>query len=90
MRLLIDFFGVGRLSSPSLGCCGEAPESDEREVLLLRRGEEADWRKAKEDDGLRAEVGVGGASEEVGDGKAALLARRSCTVRDMRFMVLLI
>jgi hypothetical protein len=33
---------------------------------------------------------VGGASEDVGDGRAALLARRSCTVRDMRFLVLLI
>ena len=90
MRLLMDFFGVGRLSSASLGCCGDAPERDEREVLLLRRGEEADWRRAKEDEGLRAEVGVGGASEDVGDGRAALLARRSCTVRDMRFMVLLL
>jgi hypothetical protein len=57
---------------------------------LLKRGEEADWRKANDDEGLRAEVGVGGASEDVGDGKAALLARRSCTVKDMRFMVLLI
>ena len=90
MRLLIDFFGVGRLSSASLGCCGDAPERDEREVLLLRRGEGADWRRVKEDDGLRAEVGVGGASEDVGDGRAALLALRSCTVRDMRFMVLLL
>ena len=89
MRLLIDFFGVGRLSSASLGCCGDTPESEEREALLVRRGEEADWRKAKEDEGLRAEVGVGGASEDVGDVKAALLARRSCTVRDMRFLVLL-
>lgn len=88
--MLIDFFGVGRLSSPSLGCCGEAPEREEREVLLLKRGEEADWRKANDDEGLRAEIGVGGASEDVGDGKAALLARRSCTVKDMRFMVLLI
>ena len=90
MRLLIDFFGVGRLSSTSLGCCGDAPEREERDVLLLRRGEEADWRRAKEDDGLRAEVGVGGAAEDVGDGRAALLARRSCTVREMRFMVLLL
>lgn len=81
---------MGRPSSASLGCCGEAPESEEREVLLLKRGEEADWRKANEDEGLRAEVGVGGASGDVGDGRAALLARRSCTVRDMRFMVLLI
>ena len=90
MRLLMDFFGVGRLSSASLGCCGDAPERDEREVLLLRRGEGADWRRANEDDGLRAEVGVGGASEDVGDGRAALLARRSCTVRDMRLMALLL
>lgn len=90
MRLLIDFFGVGRLSSASLGCWGDAPERDEREVLLLRRGEEADWRRANDDEGLRAEVGVGGASEDVGDGRAALLARRSWTVRDMRFMVLLL
>lgn len=89
MRLLIDFFGVGRLSSASLGCCGDAPERDEREVLLLRRGEGADWRRVKEDDGLRAEVGVGGASEDVGDGRAALLARRSCSRRDVRFMLLL-
>ena len=88
MRLLIDFFGVGRLSSAYLGCWGDAPERDERDVLLVMRGEEADWRRAKEDEGLRAEVGVGGACGDVGDGRAALLARRSCTVRDMRFMVL--
>ena len=90
MRLLIDFFGVSRLSSPSLGCCGDRPERDEREVLLPRRGEEADWRRANEDDGLRAEVGVGGASDDVGDGRAALLALRSWPVRDMRFIVLLL
>ena len=33
---------------------------------------------------------MGGASEDVGDGRAALLARRSCTVKDMRFMGLLV
>ena len=85
----MDFFGVGLLSSASLGCCGDAPESDEREVLLVRRGEEADWRRAKEDEGLRAEVGVGGAFCDVGDGRAAALGLRSCE-RDIRFIVLLI
>jgi hypothetical protein len=84
----MDFFGVGRLSSASLDCCGDAPERDERDALLVRRGEEVDWRRAKEDEGLRAEVGVGGAFGEVGDGNAAALARRSFE-RDMRFMVLL-
>ena len=87
MRLLIDLFGVGRLSSESLGCCGEAPEREERDALLVRRGEEADWRRAKDDEGLRAEVGVGGACGDVGEGRAAVLARRSCE-RDMRFIVL--
>ena len=85
----MDFFGVGRFSSASLSCCGEAPDRVERDALLVRRGEEADWRKAKEDEGLRAEVGVGGGLGEVGDGSAAVLARRSWE-RDMRFMVLLI
>lgn len=55
MRVLIDFFGVGRCSLPSEICCGDWPGRDERELLLLRRGEEADWRKAKDEDGRRAE-----------------------------------
>jgi hypothetical protein len=88
MRLLIDFLGVGRCSSLSRGCCGDIPERDEREVRFVRRGEEADWRKAKEDEGRRAEFGVGVAFGKVGDGKAAALGRRSCE-RDMRFMLVL-
>jgi hypothetical protein len=88
MRLLIDFLGVGRCSSLSRGCCGDTPERDEREVRFVRRGDEADWRRAKEDEGRLAEFGVGGAFGIVGDGKAAVLGRRSCD-RDMRFIVVL-
>lgn len=88
MRLLIDFLGVGFFSSPSLGCCGDAPERDEREDRLVKRGEEADWRRAKEEEGRRAEFGVGGACREVGDGRAAALERRSW-LSDRRFTVVL-
>jgi hypothetical protein len=86
--LLIDFLGVGRCSSASRFCCGEAPEREEREARLVKRGEEAVWRSVKEDDGLLAEFAVGGVFMDVGDGRAAALRRRSCE-RKILFMVLL-
>lgn len=84
--MLIDFFGVGRCSSPSFGCCGEGPESEEREERFVNRGEEADWRKANEDDGRREEPGVKGAFGAVGVGGPAVLERRSLWT-DKRFML---
>lgn len=60
MRLLMERLGVGSFTTPSEGWCGDCAESDEREVLLLRRGEEADWRRANEEDERRAEFGVRG------------------------------
>lgn len=87
--MLIDFLGVGRCSSPSLGCCGEGPDSEEREERLVKRGEEADWRKANEDDGRREEPGVKGAFWLVGVGGPALLDRRSLRGIDRRFILML-
>lgn len=88
IRLLIDFFGVGRFSLSSGFRCGDVPEREEREDRLVRRGEEADWRKANDEEGLRAELGVSGAFGAVGVRGPLVLERRSCD-SDICLMVLL-
>lgn len=88
IRLLIDFFGVGRFSLSSGFRCGDAPDSEEREERLVKRGEEADWRKVKDEEGLRAELGVSGAFGAVGARGPLTLERRSCE-SDICLMVLL-
>lgn len=87
MRLLMERLGVGSFTTPSEGWCGDCAESDEREVLLLRRGEEADWRRANEEDERRAEFGVRGPLCDAAPLLEDVLARRSCD-RETRRMLL--